>query len=135
HGEVVKKEGFSSTLKSMVYLGEGRILLVGDAAGLVDLYRGVGMDNAALSGRLAIKAIKKAEEGSIEAVKVYKNLMKKVVKKINKNAKKHIKRFLSNNELEKSLSLLDMLKGGLYMFIVNQINKILPPEKLVFLPP
>ncbi|MEM3522688.1 MAG: hypothetical protein QXD78_06590, partial [Candidatus Bathyarchaeia archaeon] len=72
---------------------------------------------------------------SIEAVKVYKNLMKKVVKKINKNAKKHIKRFLSNNELEKSLSLIDMLKGGLYMFIVNQINKILPPEKLVFLPP
>ena len=48
-GEIVKKEGFSSTLKSTVYLGEGRILMVGDAAGLVDLYRGVGMDNAALA--------------------------------------------------------------------------------------
>jgi flavin-dependent dehydrogenase len=32
-------------------------LLAGDAAGLVDLYWGVGMDNAALSGRLAVKAL------------------------------------------------------------------------------
>jgi len=66
-GKIIKKEGFSSTLKSTVYLGEGRILMVGDAAGLVDLYRGVGMDNAALSGRLAVKAITKAEEEGLEA--------------------------------------------------------------------
>ncbi len=31
--------------------------MVGDAAGLIDLTRGVGMDSAALSGRLAAKAI------------------------------------------------------------------------------
>ncbi len=86
-GEIAKKEGFSSTLKSTVYLGNERILLVGDAAGLVDLYRGVGMDNAALSGRLAIKAITKAEEEGIEAAKAYENLMKKVAKKIEANAK------------------------------------------------
>jgi flavin-dependent dehydrogenase len=134
-GEIVKKEGFSSTLKSMVYLGEGRILMVGDAAGLVDLYRGVGMDNAALSGRLAIKAITKAEEEGLEAAKAYENLMKKVVKKIEVNAKKQMKRLSSNNELEKSLSPLNMLKGGLHMLVANEINKILPPEKLVFLPP
>ena len=86
-GEIVKKEGFSSTLKSTVYLGEGRILLVGDAAVLVDLHRGVGMDNAALSGRLAVKAITKAEEEGFEPAKTYENLMKKVVKKIDANAK------------------------------------------------
>jgi len=28
-----------------------------------------------------------------------------------------------------------MLKGGLHMLIANEINKILPPEKLIFLPP
>jgi geranylgeranyl reductase family protein len=134
-GEIVKKEGFSSTLKSTVYLGEGRILMVGDAAGLVDLYRGVGMDNAALSGRLAVKAITKAEEEGLEAAKAYENLMKKVVKKIEANAKRQLKRLSSNNELEKSLSPLSMLKGGLHMLIANEINKILPPEKLIFIPP
>ncbi|MEM2920943.1 MAG: NAD(P)/FAD-dependent oxidoreductase [Candidatus Bathyarchaeia archaeon] len=134
-GEVVEKEGFSSTLKGTVYLGNGRTLLVGDAASLVDLYRGVGMDNAALSGRLAVKAITKAEEESLEAVKMYENLMKKVVNKIEVNAKKQTKRFSSNTELEKNLSPLNMLKGGLHMLIANQINKILPPEKLIFLPP
>jgi geranylgeranyl reductase family protein len=134
-GEIVKKEGFSSTLKSTVYLGEGRILMVGDAAGLVDLYRGVGMDNAALSGRLTVKAITKAEEKGLEAAKAYENLMKKVVKKIEANAKKQTKRLSSNNELEKSLSPLNMLKGELHMLIANEINKILPPEKLIFIPP
>ena len=133
-GEVVKREGFSSTLKDTVCLGEGRILLVGDAAGLVDLYRGVGMDNAALSGRLAIKAIAEAEEG-LEAVKIYESLMRGVVKKIKANKEKQRRRFSSNEELERSLSPLRMLKGGLYMLIANQINKILPPEKLIFLPP
>ncbi len=134
-GEIVKREGFSSTLKSTIFLGEGRTLLVGDAAGLVDLYRGVGMDNAALSGRLAVKAITKAEEEGLEAAKAYENLMEKVVKKIGVNTKKQMKRLSSNSELEKSLSPLNMLKGVLHMLIANQINKILPPEKLAFLPP
>jgi len=134
-GEIVKKEGFSSTLKSTVYLGEGRILMVGDAAGLVDLYRGVGMDNAALSGRLAVKAITKAEEEGLEAAKAYEKLMRKVVRKIEANAKRQMKRLSSNNELEKSLSPLSMLKGGIHMLIANEINKILPPEKLTFIPP
>ncbi|MBS7657517.1 hypothetical protein KEJ33_06310, partial [Candidatus Bathyarchaeota archaeon] len=134
-GEIVKREGFSSTMKSTVFLGKGRMLLVGDAAGLVDLYRGMGMDNAALSGRLAVKAITRAEEEGLEAAKAYENVMKKAVKKMDVNAKKQTKRLSSNNELEKSLSPLNMLKGGLHMLIASQINKILPPEKLIFLPP
>jgi len=133
--EIVRKEGFSSTLKSTVYLGGGRVLLVGDAAGLVDLYRGVGMDNAALSGRLAVKAIIKAEEEGLEATRIYGNLMRKVFQRLEVNMKKQVKRFSSDTELEKNLSSINMLKGGLYMLIANQINKILPPEKLIFLPP
>lgn len=134
-GEVVRKEGFSSTLKSVVYFGEGNILLVGDAAGLVDLYRGVGMDNAALSGRLAVKALIKAEEMGLEPAKVYAGLMKKVKRKIEINSKKQIKRLSSNEELEKSLSPISMLRGGLYMLLAEQLNKLLPSEKLLFLPP
>jgi hypothetical protein len=57
------------------------------------------------------------------------------VKKIEANAKKQMKRLSSNNELEKSLSPLNILKGGLHMLIVNKINKMLPPENLIFLPP
>ena len=134
-GEIVRKEGFSSTLKSTVYLGEGRVLLVGDTAGLVDLYRGVGMDNAALSGRLAVKAIIKAEEEGLEATRIYGNLMRKAVNRLEVNMKKKVERFSSDTELEKNLSLINMLKGWLYMLIANQINRILPPEKLIFLPP
>jgi len=61
-GKIIKKEGFASTQKITTYLGEDNILLTGDAAGLIDLYRGVGMDLAALSGRFAVKAIEKAEK-------------------------------------------------------------------------
>lgn len=133
-GQIVRKEGFSSTLKSIIYLGERRVLLAGDAASLIDFYRGVGMDNAALSGRLAVKALIKAEESDIEPAKIYEELMKRVIKKIKENSEKQAKRFSSNQELEKSLTPMNMLKGGLQMIIANQINKILPPEKLIFLP-
>jgi flavin-dependent dehydrogenase len=50
------------------------------------------MDNAALSGRLTVKAITKAEEKGLEAAKAYENLMKKVVKKIEANVKKQTKK-------------------------------------------
>jgi len=134
-GEVVRREGFSSTLKSVIYFGDGNILLVGDAAGLIDFYRGVGMDNAALSGRLAVKALVKAEEKGLKPPKIYADLMGKVKRKIEINSKKQIKRLFSNEELEKSLSPINMLKGGLYMLLAEQLNKLLPSEKLLFLPP
>jgi flavin-dependent dehydrogenase len=120
-GEVVRREGFSSTLKSIVYFGGGNVLLVGDAAGLVDLYRGVGMDNAALSGRLAVKALIKAEEKCLEPAKIYGDLMKKVKRKIEISTKKQMKRLSSNEELERSFSPISMLKGGL---LAEQLNKL-----------
>lgn len=64
--EIVKKEGYSSSMTftddERIWLGERNFLMVGDAAGLIDLTRGVGMDSAALSGRLAAKAIGQAEK-------------------------------------------------------------------------
>jgi flavin-dependent dehydrogenase len=133
-GKIVKKEGFASTQKITTFLGEDKILLAGDAAGLIDLYRGVGMDLAALSGRLAVKAIKKAEKTATSPIEHYQILMKKTLKKLESNEQKQTKRYASNESLEKSLSSANLLKDGLSMIVSNQINRILPAEKIIFLP-
>ena len=66
--QIVKKEGYSSSMtfgdKERIWLGERNFLMVGDAAGLIDLTRGVGMDAAALSGRLAAVSRLKLPSGS-----------------------------------------------------------------------
>ncbi|MEM2111250.1 MAG: NAD(P)/FAD-dependent oxidoreductase [Candidatus Bathyarchaeia archaeon] len=134
HGEIVKKEGFSSTFRDGVFLGEGNLLMVGDAAGLIDFYRGMGMDNAALSGRLAAKAIMKAKEKNCPAIKPYQCLMKRAVSRLETNAKRQAKRYSSNEMFEKSFSSLSLMKFGLLAIIGNQINKVLPAEKLILLP-
>ena len=133
-GRIVKKEGFASTQKIEVYLGKGNLLLAGDAAGLIDVYRGVGMDTAALSGRLAIRAIRKADETDQSAIDHYQQLMRKTVSKLEKNAQKQAARYASNATLENSLSSFNLLKSGLSMMLANQVNKILPSEKLILLP-
>jgi flavin-dependent dehydrogenase len=133
-GKIVKKEGFASTQKITTYLGEDKILLAGDAAGLIDLYRGVGMDLAALSGRLAVKAIIKAERTTASPIEYYQRLMEKTARKLESNERKQTKRYASNESLEKSLSSANLLKDGLSMILSNQINRILPAEKVVFLP-
>lgn len=134
-GEIVKREGFSSTLKGGVYLGKGNILMTGDAAGLVDLYRGLGMDNAALSGRLAVKAIIQAEERGCSPIEQYKRLMRRIVSTLENNAQRQAARYTTNEALEKSLSPLNLITSGLYMVAAVQINKILPPERMIMLPP
>ena len=133
-GKIVKKEGFASTQKITTYLGEDNILLTGDAAGLIDLYRGVGMDLAALSGRLAVKAIKKAKKTGKSPILYYQSFMKKTVNKLESNEKKQAKRYASNESLEKNLSSANLLKDGILMIVSNQINRILPAEKVIFLP-
>jgi flavin-dependent dehydrogenase len=133
-GNIVKKEGFSSPLKGGVYLGDRNILMTGDAAGLVDLYRGMGMDNAALSGRLAVTAVLQAEKKGCPASDVYCKAMKRLVRKLEKNIQRQKKRYLTDEALEKSLSSVNMMKDGLLMLMAAQINRILPPEKIITLP-
>ena len=133
-GKIVKKEGFASTQKITSFLGEENILLVGDAAGLIDLYRGVGMDLAALSGRLAVKAIIKASKTSTSPIELYQKLMERTLKKLASNEKKQTQRYSSNESLEKSLSSTRLLRDGLTMIFSNQINRILPAEKIILLP-
>jgi len=133
-GEVVKREGFASPLKSGVFPGVGNILITGDAAGLVDLYRGVGMDNAAISGRLAVKAILKSEGTGRPPCEAYSRLLKSMIHKIDRNEARQQAIFSTNESLGKSLSPTRLLRGGILMMAATQLNRVLPPERTITLP-
>ena len=133
-GKVVRREGFASPLKSGVFPGVGNILITGDAAGLVDLYRGVGMDNAAISGRLAVKAILKSKETGRPPCETYSRLLKGMVHKINRNEARQHAVFATNESLEKSLSTARQLRNGILMLAAMQLNRVLPPERAITLP-
>jgi len=135
--KIVKKEGYSSSMvfsdDERIWLGEKNYLMVGDAAGLIDLTRGVGMDSAALSGRLAAKAIEQSEKSGNPVADIYSKLMKNLVKQTRKNQEAGILSFESNDELQ---AYLDggMLKMGLNLFVQRFLNKIRPAERQVMLP-
>ncbi len=139
-GEIVKTEGFSSNMdmsETRVNLGKGRIFYVGDTAGLVDMARGVGMDAAALSGRLAAKAIIKAEKKpkkKINAFELYKTLMKKIVNQTVDNTGKGIHNLKDNDELMAYLKK-SMINMGMGMMFQNLFNKFRSAEKQTLLPP
>jgi flavin-dependent dehydrogenase len=133
-GELVRKEGFSSPMEPSIYLGDGSVLLAGDAAGLVDMYRGLGMDNAALSARFAVKAIVEAEKTGRPAVGFYERLMSGMVNKMHRNERRQAARYATEESLQKSLSTPDMIKDGMLMLATVQLDKLLPPERTVTLP-
>ena len=139
-GEIVKTEGFSSNMdmsETRVNLGEGRIFFIGDTAGLVDMARGVGMDAAALSGRLAAKAIIKTESNGKKkksAIEIYKKLMKKTVTQTVNHTGKGIIYLKDNDELMAYLKK-SMLKMGIGMMFQNFFNKFRSGEKQTLLPP
>ncbi|GAB4318580.1 MAG: hypothetical protein Kow0069_21780 [Promethearchaeota archaeon] len=129
----VKGEGFSQTMWGGPWLGAGNLLLVGDAAGLVDLYRGVCMDAAAYSARMAVKAVERSVESGGTAAPAYENLLRRLVERIQKNEKRELKHVGDNRALKRYLRRF-FLRGGLGMLIANQINKLRSWEKLIFLP-
>ncbi len=135
-GEVVSKKGFSSTQSDKMWLGTNDLLFIGDSAGLVDLYRGVGMDVAALSARFAAKAIHMSEnEGGASPGERYRALMSGVIKQKERHDRIQKQRYASDEALKKSLSKGTLMKGGLKLITYQKINKLLPPEKMVLLPP
>lgn len=132
--EIVRREGFADLLTGGVYLGEGQVLLVGDAAGLIDLYRGVGMDNAALSARFAVKAIVAAEERGCPLQTSYRRTMRGMLRTIRKNANRQSVLFASNDDLEAVMNRRALLKGAVSMPLANLANLVLPPERVIMLP-
>ena len=134
---IVKKEGYSSSLsfddEDRIWLGERKILMTGDAAGLIDLTRGVGMDSAALSGRLAAKAIYIARKNGEPVIEVYAGLMKKLVKQTKRNQQRGITTFKTNQVLQEYLDK-SMMKMGLNMLLQSFLNKYRSAERQVLLP-
>ena len=130
----MRKEGYASPLKNGVYLGEGNILLCGDAAGLLDAYRGVAMDNAALSARFAVKAIMDAEKTGEEAFSHYVRKMQPMKRQMDANEKKRQAKFKSNETLAFSMAPGRMMIDGIKMIAANAANTFLPPEKVITLP-
>ncbi len=137
-GEIVDKKGFASGSSSTekVFLGHGNVLMTGDAAGLVDLYRGLGMDAAALSARLSVKSIKKAEISGKPAINHYEKLMDRIIKQKRKHDRIQKKRFSSDEVLKKSLSKSNLMKDGLkLLFYSKVVNRLLSTDKKILLPP
>lgn len=136
-GEIVKQEGYASTFKleapNHVYLGHNNLLFAGDAAGLVDMYRGLGMDAAALSGRLVAKAIIKGNESNTPPLELYKKMMRKIIKKINKNSEKQLLTYNTNDELLHAIKR-SFIKMGLGTLFGTILNKVRSPNKIKLLP-
>jgi len=134
---IVKKEGYSSSLsfddEDRIWLGERNFLMTGDAAGLIDLTRGVGMDTAALSGRLAAKAIDLARKNREPVIEVYARLMKKLVNQIKRNQQRGVTTFKTNEMLQEYLDK-SMMKMGLNMLLQSFLNKYRSGERQVLLP-
>jgi flavin-dependent dehydrogenase len=134
---IVKKEGYSSSMsfddRDRIWLGEKNFLMTGDAAGLIDLTRGVGMDSAALSGRLAAKAIYLARKHRKPAIEVYARLMKKLVDQTSNNQQRGVTKFRTNEELQEYLDK-NMIKMGLNMLLQSFLNKFRSGERQVMLP-
>jgi len=136
-GEIVKREGFASKFRidepDHVYLGKENLLFVGDAAGLVDPYRGLGMDAAALSGRRAANAILKAEKNGHPAEYYYSKSMRKLVKRIDKNMKRQLLMYKNNDELLEFLKR-SYLKTGILTGFGILLNKFLSGNRKILLP-
>jgi len=134
---IVKKEGYSSSLsfddEDRIWLGERNFLMTGDAAGLIDLTRGVGMDSAALSGRLAAKAIDLARKNREPVIEVYAGLMKKLVNQTKRNQQRGVTTFKTNEMLQEHLDK-SMTKMGINMLLQSFLNKYRSGERQVLLP-
>jgi len=135
NGKEAGREGFSTHCNGGVFLGRGRVLLAGDAAGLLDLYRGVGMDAAAQSGRLAALSIADALEGGGDALQRYNHRGRRLVSMIEENARKQEARYGSDEALEDSLSLGNIIKGRATMLGAQIWNRFRRPEEMRLLPP
>lgn len=137
-GNVVETEEFLTAIDmkstERVWLGQGRILMVGDAAGLLDGVRGVGQDAAALSGRFAARAILESDRKGTTALEEYAKLAKTVTTQTKKNQAREIDRFQTNEELKAYLRR-SLFTTGIKMSYQSFLNRFRSLEKLRLLPP
>ncbi len=138
NGNIVETEDFRIAFdmksKDKVWLGKGRIIMVGDAAGLLDGVRGVGQDAAALSGRFAARAIVESDKKGTNVLEEYAKLANTITTQTRKNQEREIDQFETNKELKKYL-ISNMAGTGIKMMYQVLLNKFRPVEKLRLLPP
>jgi flavin-dependent dehydrogenase len=133
-GEITRRESFASNMVGGPYLGTGNLLMVGDAAGLLDPYRMLGMDNAALSGRLAIKSILVGEKLNRPVLNCYQDEMQDILESLAEGAIKQEARYTNNDTLEASMTSPEFLFSGLKTVTGELIARHLPPEDIITLP-
>jgi len=137
-GNIVETEEFLTSIdmksSDRVWLGQGRILMVGDAAGLLDGVRGVGQDAAALSGRFAARAIIESDTKGTPALEEYAKLAKTITTQTKNNQAREIDQFKTNDELKKYIKR-GMFTTGIKMIYHSFMNKFRSVEKLRLLPP
>lgn len=133
-GEIVRTEHFASNIdyssSERVWLGDGNILMVGDAAGLLDGVRGVGQDAAALSARLCALAMVRAERGGSPALEEYERLAARIVKQTRANQGKEIGQFTNNEQLLAFMKtrIRTMMFSMTYQRLMNKFRT---PENMV----
>lgn len=91
------------------------------------------MDAAALSGRLAAKAIGQAQKSGKPVIELYARLMKNLVDQTRKNQERGILSFQTNEELQAHLDQ-GMVKMGVNMFVQSLLNRLRGGERQVMLP-
>lgn len=137
-GEIVETEeylvGMDMKSSDRVWLGQNRVLMVGDTAGLLDGVRGVGQDAAAISGRLAAGAILTSDRTGIPALEEYARLTTTITRQTRANQEREIDQFQTNEELKRYIKS-NLLKTGVKMMIQIFFNYFRPIEKLRLLPP
>ena len=134
-GEEVGRDGFSTHCEGGVMLGRDRVLLVGDAAGMLDLYRGVGMDSAALSGRICAQSLIEASQRGGDALSVYRSRSRRLVEMVERNIRRQEIRFASDEALEDSFSTGKVIWGTLTIALATLWNRFCKPEDVLLLPP
>jgi flavin-dependent dehydrogenase len=138
HGDIVHTEEYTTAMdtksEERVWLGQGRMLMVGDAAGLLDGVRGVGQDAAALSGRLVAQAILRADARGTRALDEYEVLARRITRQTRKNQTRAIGQFETNDELQRHLRR-GMLRTGILMAVHAFLNRFRSPQNLKLLPP
>ncbi len=134
-GSIIRKEGYVTHCLGGICLGKDNILLAGDAAGLLDLYRGVGMDIAAISGNLAGKSIIDSYKMGYPLLRHYEQISSGLIKQIKRNNLRQEQRYSSDVSLEESLSLYNIIKGRIIMSYAQMRNSFSSLEDYILLPP
>jgi flavin-dependent dehydrogenase len=112
----------------------GNILLIGDAAGLIDPVRGLGMDASALSAQKAVSSIFEHEqcEGNDcpTPAKIYTEKMEEIKNNMTKTNLQSKQAFKNNEDLSQYLKTNLGFVAGMKKIICSKLNMWRKPENM-----